>query len=178
MESRWTGVYVGAHIGHGWLDTYDDLVGAKENTESFLGGGFAGYSYQSGNLVLGAEVDFSLSAFERQRILNVEVGLVTDYLSSARARVGGAFGDFHLYATGGLFVGHVRLESSITNIISDTHQFGYIYGAGAEYALNPDWTVGVEAVRHELFADDYVLATTFEATGNIDVVRARFSYQF
>ncbi|MEM1283884.1 MAG: outer membrane beta-barrel protein [Pseudomonadota bacterium] len=178
FQDRWTGFYIGAHAGYGWLDTDDPIEGKIENTESGLGGGFLGYGYQANWLTFGGEVDFSISGFERDRVPGFASGLNADFLGSARARVGAAFDAFHVYATGGLFLGHVRLESATTTIVSETNQFGYVYGAGLEYAINPDWTVGLEGLRHELFEDEYRLATTFTATGNIEVVRARFSYQF
>ena len=91
FQDRWTGFYIGAHAGYGWLDTDDPIEGKIENTESGLGGGFLGYGYQANWLTFGGEVDFSISGFERDRVPGFASGLNADFLGSARARVGAAF---------------------------------------------------------------------------------------
>ena len=59
----WTGFYVGGHIGYGWADkSWQDLVGfgtVSHKADGFLGGGQAGFNYQTGMFVLGVEGDVS-----------------------------------------------------------------------------------------------------------------------
>src|SRR3954462_15633317 len=59
----WTGFYVGGHLGYGWAkkDWSDSfgLFDVSSRSSGFLGGGQAGFNYQIGQFVLGAEGDFS-----------------------------------------------------------------------------------------------------------------------
>src|SRR2546421_9628402 len=59
----WTGFYVGGHVGYGWAQKeWQDSFGlfnVSNTPNGFLGGGQAGFNYQIGQFVLGAEGDFS-----------------------------------------------------------------------------------------------------------------------
>src|SRR5688572_23407288 len=63
---NWTGLYVGLHAGYNWgrtsfvdRDGYGTVVGDAWNyrTNGFLGGGQAGYNFQTGPVVFGVEAD-------------------------------------------------------------------------------------------------------------------------
>lgn len=179
FQDRWTGFYVGAHAGYGWLDTTDDQVGTVENRESVLAGLLAGASYQLGHFVGGVEIDFSLSSFKGDPRPPVSsLSLKADYLGSVRGRVGAAFQSIHVYTTAGLFAGHQELVSSTTGRRSESIQPGVVYGLGAEYAVTDRLAFGAEVLRHQLFEDDYTVNTTFTADGLFDVIRARVTFMF
>src|SRR3954463_15721237 len=61
----WTGFYIGGHVGYGWADkTWSDPFNfgtVSHNADGFLGGGQAGFNYQVGQFVFGAEGDFTWS---------------------------------------------------------------------------------------------------------------------
>lgn len=57
----WSGVYLGATVGHGW-GNYDQYVYSAGhygvNTQGFVGGATLGYNYQIDPIVFGLEADF------------------------------------------------------------------------------------------------------------------------
>ncbi len=60
--ASWTGGYVGLTGGYAFAGrTEDQAVPNTINTDGFLFGGFAGYNYQFGNVVAGAEGDVGYS---------------------------------------------------------------------------------------------------------------------
>ena len=71
--------YVGANLGGGWANgsLNDNFTGASIGTGSsgVVGGGKAGYNYQIGNFVLGAEWDFEGSSLNTTRSSGVLPGL-------------------------------------------------------------------------------------------------------
>jgi outer membrane immunogenic protein len=98
----WTGFYIGANIG-GWntrADYSGGLVGSVSRS-SVLGGFYAGYNYQFGNLVLGTEGSFDLTD-----ICDRFDGLrsTTHWMGSAVLRGGYVIGDIMLYGGGGVAV--------------------------------------------------------------------------
>jgi opacity protein-like surface antigen len=98
----WTGFYIGADIG-GWntrADYSGGLVGSVSRS-SVLGGFYAGYNYQYGNLVLGTEGSFDLTD-----ICDRFDGLrsTTHWMGSAVLRGGYVIDDIMLYAGGGVAV--------------------------------------------------------------------------
>ncbi|MBV6657371.1 MAG: porin family protein [Devosiaceae bacterium] len=177
VEHRWTGAYVGAHVGYGTIETTDSLVGTVDGTDGWAFGFMAGYSYQHNYLVFGVEADFSVAGIEEDRRPLGLFETKSDYFGSIRGRIGAAFGDLHAYVTAGGGLGNVQL-TSVSGATSDTNQAALVYGAGIEWALNQDWAVGIEALRYDVLEDDYVVNTSFTADGTLDVIRARFSYTF
>jgi outer membrane immunogenic protein len=113
--SIWQGVYFGGNAG--WS------TGSGHNDGAF-GGVHAGYSAadHSGLVAVEADVQFA-------RILSDEVR----WFSTLRGRFGLPFGNFLLYATGGLAIGGH----------SKTH-VGWTAGAGVETALNHELSVRLE----------------------------------
>src|ERR1700690_39425 len=73
--SNWTGFYVGLNAGYAWGNSDPTLIGSVTappflltsttqdppglSPRGFIGGGQAGYNWQSGMWVFGGEVDFS-----------------------------------------------------------------------------------------------------------------------
>ena len=114
-----------------------DLRAACSNDSSFLGGGQIGYNWQTGSVVLGVEADvswreltdYSFSVFGNNPTAGLPMGSVaadTAYfkskqgaLGTLRGRIGYAPGNWLLYVTGGLAIGHV--EHSVTEVLSPGH---------------------------------------------------------
>ena len=113
----WTGGYIGLQGGALWsnsdIDGDIDVFGPDEGVfgDNFNGGLFgvyAGYNWQTGPWVFGAEGDFNGVWNDETFTVNtlrfgprdVEVG--SDYLASLRARIGYAFDRTLIFATGGV----------------------------------------------------------------------------
>ncbi len=160
---------------------------------SFIGGVQIGRNWQFGNRVLGLEGDVSFAD-----------GL--DYLGSMRLRAGYARDNLLLYVTGGVaFAGFEKDEISIsypgykgkksgeTHTLSgdDEQRIGAVIGAGAEYKLNSNMSIGVEGLYYA-FSDTenewnksfggHCWRTDQQITEDDDndlfVVRGRLNYHF
>ena len=157
----WTGGYIGLQGGGLWsdsnVDNLDDRFVSDTGVfgESFNGGLFgvyAGYNWQSGPWVFGAEGDFNgvwndetFTVRTRLGDQNVDVG--TDWLASLRGRVGYAFDRTLIFATGGVAFTQFSAEADFGDNISfnaDQNFTGWTVGAGAEYAFTNNWIGRVE----------------------------------
>jgi outer membrane immunogenic protein len=146
------------------------LASGSKNSSGFTGGAQVGYNWQAGNLVYGLEGD--LGAFHLQgstggtalystgapgRSFNVGTSYQTDWLATARGRLGWALSNFLLYGTGGLAVTELKVSNSFTdNIVvpgasgafesasENAVRVGWTVGAGAEWALSSHWAIKVE----------------------------------
>jgi outer membrane immunogenic protein len=184
----WTGFYLGLNAGYAWGNADPTLIGPTTvppiifptsqdppslKPRGFIGGGQAGYNWQTGQWVFGGEVDFSgLDAKADATVSPFFIGkgslnTVTwssryDWLFTARLRGGFLVApNWLLYATGGLAVTHVKdsvvctsvpfsrcgvnslAGSSMTWSDSDTLT-GWTIGGGIETMFAPNWTARVE----------------------------------
>ena len=154
----WSGFYVGGALGYADLESSDIL---NDDFSGTTYGAFAGYNYDLGSIVLGAELEGTFGDF------NDGDGVDFDKVLRAKARAGydaGAFLPYLTagYATGSVSAGEVDLEDD-----------GYFYGAGVDYAFSDSITVGGEVLQHEF--------DNFEDTGaDVDALTAtlRVSYNF
>jgi outer membrane immunogenic protein len=123
-------------------------------------------------------------------------------LGTVRGRLGWAPGQWLLYVTGGLAVGEVThtvvevpfpfTACTVNGLtcrgasVSDT-RVGWTVGAGVEWALGPNWSVGAEYLFVDLGTTDITLlpngpiftntsVTSFDDTSHI--VRAKLNYRF
>jgi outer membrane immunogenic protein len=163
----WTGGYIGLQGGGLWSDSNVDNLdtGAFEPDtglfgDSFNGGLFgvyAGYNWQSGPWVFGAEGDFNgVWNDETFNIGGVDVDVGTDYLASLRGRLGYAFDRALIFATGGVAFTQFSAEADLGNNFSfnaDQSFTGWTVGAGAEYAFTNNWIGRVE-YRYYDFSND------------------------
>jgi outer membrane immunogenic protein len=148
-----------------------DAVNSINKTSLDPSGGIfgvqAGYNVQSGHLVLGGVVDFSSMRLRDSRdvtrtfdlggffpvTVSIHDQIATDWLVTARGRLGWAMGKSLLYVTGGLAVSELRYAeayratsigtSTETASVSKT-KAGWTVGAGYEFALDRRWTINGE----------------------------------
>jgi outer membrane immunogenic protein len=140
----------------------------KQRANGFTGGGQAGYNWQVGAAVLGSEVDFNAfhlrgsttgtfpfpstlpggSSGPPTVFFTPTSTVSTDWLFTARERIGWANDHWLLYGTGGLAVTNLNVNQSIAQVapfvfntpVSST-RVGWTAGAGFEYAVNRNWSV-------------------------------------
>jgi outer membrane immunogenic protein len=150
----WTGPYVGAHVGYLTdRSDYSSNFGAlgagpsgSIDLDGVFGGPQAGYNFQVGPFVFGAEADFSVADVNGTAVPDPtslspsQLKANIDWTSTLRARAGYAWDNFLFYGTGGLAV--VRAEASDNNIgfgfntgRGSATFFGWVGGAGVEVAL-------------------------------------------
>jgi outer membrane immunogenic protein len=192
----WTGFYVGLNAGgiisSGsrnatltvpssaiWLDSY--FPGGIGNGQSgFIGGGQAGYNWQTGAFVLGIVTDFDGSTLSKSfnyssspftgtgvpyvlngDTLNVNAKASLDWLGTTRGKVGFVVtpdNRLMIYGTGGVAYGggssHFSVYDSVYNAYwsgnPNSTRVGWTIGAGVEYALTNNITIGAEYLYADL----------------------------
>jgi outer membrane immunogenic protein len=127
--NTWSGPYAGVSVGYGFAgETEDETFATTVDTDGFLLGAFAGYNYQVGNIVAGAEADIGYSWAE-----GTDLGLTSEsgVEGSLRARLGYVVSpNILLYATAG---GAAKdLEVSGGGVSDSNTMIGWTAGAGAD----------------------------------------------
>jgi outer membrane immunogenic protein len=169
----WTGCYVGIEGGGAWgrsqhyFPFAGVLPGNRLATNWFdVSGGVAGFEYGcnqqfGGNWVFGIEGDLSWSSKRGSANDIPPLGnpLFTSetkerWVSTNRARVGYTWDRAWFYVTGGLASASVRLTvdasaaglgPAVLPIVTDRKTvYGYVVGAGLEYAFWNNWSVKAE----------------------------------
>jgi outer membrane immunogenic protein len=139
------------------------------NDTGFLGGAQIGYNISAGNLVAGIEADIAYtsidttSTFLRQLpccVAETFMHQELNSLSTLRARLGYAFDNVLLYATGGLAVGQVEYSFGyndpsflagvgVAGASNSKLAIGYTGGAGVEISFG-QWSVKTEYLFYDL----------------------------
>lgn len=160
----WTGAYIGVNAGGGFGTFKHPFSGptgsgdfADVSAGGFLGGVQAGYNWQSGQVVYGVETDFQGSAVKGSLSVPSLGGSATlvetkvDWFGTLRARIGYTPADrFMVYGTGGLAYGHVKTLLVDGAFSSSKTKAGWTIGAGAEYAINTNWSIKSEYLYTDL----------------------------
>ena len=141
-----------------------------------LGGAQIGYNWQKGIFVIGGETDFSFSDMKGTTVIgpitqnngtpfpgagnNITVHQDTDWVGTVRLRVGvNPAPKVLLYGTGGLAYGRVNYSANTDFRPVGTEQYpasvtrtkmGWTAGAGAEFAINRNWSVKTEYLFYDL----------------------------
>ena len=190
LGGPWSGFYIGGHAGAAFNSHnlgFTDLSAAQDLSfedhtggDSFLGGVHAGYDWQMGGVLVGAEGDVSFAKD-------------IDYLSSIRGRLGIPAGPFLLYGTGGAAFEGSREKFTVFSPSPGIFDFkrninstGWTAGAGVDYMMVPGVSLGVEGLYYDMGHDRTVLATNdnlaepfaVSSNRNFAVVRARLTYHF
>lgn len=152
-------------------------VGAQNPSgNGFAGGGQAGYNFQSGSFLLGIEADFGGMNLSNSATgsttypccaptaFTITQTVETSWLFTLRPRVGVVAGPVLLYGTGGMALTNVDYKAVFTDTFAtahenggkDDHLTGWAAGGGAEFKLNPHWSLKGEY----LYADFGSLTTT------------------
>jgi outer membrane immunogenic protein len=200
----WTGFYVGVNAGGVWSNggnasttvlangvPIGTISGVAANLADvfpgsnfgggqtgFIGGGQAGYNWQTGAFVFGVETDFDGTTLSRSRsvigpsfvepvfglndFFTANGSVKLDWLGSTRGRVGYAFfpdNRLLVYGTGGIAYGGA---SSHLDVFDAVHGFdfsssggsssrvGWTIGGGVEYAFTNNWILGAEYLYYDL----------------------------
>jgi outer membrane immunogenic protein len=188
----WSGFYVGAHLGKAWGETgnsWRNIPAGYPNWEpdgdisysSLTGGLHAGYLWQLNSLVYGIEGDFSWMSLEGNdsQFATILNGLEINYVGTIRGRLGIAYANSLIYATGGIAFSSID-KSDLTNDLSASNDLvGWTVGGGYEYAFGSrlrarieyqfvDFGSAVSSLSYDHRADDL----------QIHSVRAGLGYGF
>jgi outer membrane immunogenic protein len=204
----WTGFYIGVNAGGIWpsgsreASIFDPLAGVDggflsasfpgglgSQSAGFIGGGQAGYNWQTGAFVLGVETDFDGTTLSKSfnnsgapflggpflgDVLSVNGKASLSWLGTTRARLGFvATPDNRLmiYATGGVAYGGGTSNFSAFDSLTgafwtgspSSTRVGWTIGGGVEYAVTNNVTIKGEY----LYAD--LGSASFNSVGNTAV---------
>jgi outer membrane immunogenic protein len=123
-------------------------VSFRYNRNSWLAGGQLGCNYQFTSWIVGIETDFDSTRLNGEQTLSPlvppfirytsTVTQSTSWLGTTRGRIGAAWDNVLLYATGGVAYAKV----SNTYFLSDVPSGGILFAVGADSATQVGWTVG------------------------------------
>jgi opacity protein-like surface antigen len=144
----WSGWYIGGYAGYLWGDFTHDWP--QPGLSGLDAGVEVHYNAVSGPWVLSP---FVAATIPTQK--SVIAGLVpvnVQWAAQAGLRLGYAIDRWLPYVYGGGVIGSAYAGNFVNE--SQTH-FGYIVGAGIEYAVDDSWTVGVRYAFYDLGPQDY-----------------------
>ena len=193
----WTGFYVGADLGGAFGFSKNDIwIGGVSNkipsmdSQGWVGGVHAGYNYQMGMFVLGAEADIWYNGIEGRKAYSNAAGdtmtVKTElgWQGSIRARGGVAIDRALLFVTAGVAIGNpdtIYVVNGLQAGASDTRA-GFTVGGGAEYAFTSNW-IGKIEYRYTDFGTKTIAgfgASTIAAKNSVqsNTITAGVSYKF
>ena len=204
----WTGIYLGGHAGGIWSDVDQTSVGGAPHyftagqtvsldPSGTIGGGHLGANYQTGNIVIGAEVSYSSGNIDDGvRAVGAFVTSTFDTdlsnLFLATARLGYAENRWLAYIKGGF--ASARVETNVTEAPAFAHSgaskerhAGWVIGTGFEYAFTKSIIFGVEYNYIDLESKSHGIIDTnpLGATetirvdpDSISMLTARLSWKF
>lgn len=206
-----TGIYCGGGARGGTANAIQASGNGSLDPKGFTGGIQAGRNWQTGNIVYGLEVDFnSFNLNESRSVTQFLAGpgftytigssIDTDWLLTARGRLGWATSNLMLYATGGLAVTRLEVSQSYVDDIappgsalqssSSRTQAGWTLGGGFEYALSRNLTFKGEYLYMNFGAvsttgnvvnagaPGFIQPHTTSADLTANIVRAGLNYKF
>jgi outer membrane immunogenic protein len=166
--SSWTGFYLGANVGGGITTTTSDFsvagvpFGTANNSLSgVIGGGQAGYNWQSGPGLIGLEADYQFSGMNGSidapcllpacfQPTTATFSQKLPWFGTVRARLGFASNDWLIYVTGGYAYARVNTDATATGpgysaeLTQSEFRNGWTIGGGIETALTRNWSVRLE----------------------------------
>jgi outer membrane immunogenic protein len=191
---NWTGVYLGGSIGYGYGTTRHSFSngapGGTSDLDGAVAGSFIGAQYQVGRWVLGVEGDFESTdisgSYNDFSGITSQGAARIDWAASVRGRLGYAFDNVLIYATGGVAFAQFQFAGGPAG--GDVSSFsrdltGWTVGGGIEYAFQPNTIARLE-YRYADYGDTTgslaplnpgVLMTTSNTT---NVVRVGLAFQF
>ena len=162
----WTGPYVGLHIGYAWGNSdFVDIDGWNVTDETFgfkpngvFGGAQAGYNWQFGNAVIGAEAEIGYLNIEgsaaQPSSFDTVASTTGGVYAGLSARLGYAIDRTLIYAkAGGVYsAGDYEINDACAvgncgpGLLAGTETIGlgYQLGAGIEHAFTDNWTAKIE----------------------------------
>jgi outer membrane immunogenic protein len=149
----WTGPYVGANLGYQWGST----TNSPTKPGGVAGGIQAGYNWQTGSFVFGAETDLQISGADD---VFAPYKFSNPWFGTLRGRAGVALNNVLFYGTVGLAYGGIKVQSTTSGVDESKTHAGWAAGAGMEVALAGNWTAKAEYLYVDLSSRGYSLTGT------------------
>jgi len=188
----WSGFYLGINGGGGWAHNCYAVAGTglTDGCNSASGGIFGGqlgWRTQASWLVWGFEISGGWADINGSNlgVTNAATvfGTKTNGLASIAATAGYAVNNVLLYAKGGGgWSSNTVTATTGTTLSLYEARWGGLLGAGLEYGLTPNWTIGVEYNHYFLGAltDSVGPSASGErvSQNGLDTITAKLNYKF
>jgi len=165
---NWAGPYAGVNLGYQW----GEVTGNPTQPSGIEGGLQAGYNWQNGQFVFGAETDLQASGaddtFAPWKFSN-------PWFGTLRGRAGIAMNNILFYGTLGLAYGELKGENMALDE-SKTH-IGWAGGLGVEVGFNRNWSARVEYLYMDLSNRAYSI-TGVDNGLQSNMIRFGINYHF
>jgi outer membrane immunogenic protein len=155
----WSGAYAGAQLGYGDVDSN----GGGLDGYGAIGGVHAGYRWDMGAFVAGAELTYDKANID----LGAAAGDQLDDVTALKLTAGRDFGSTLVYGA----LGGARASATVGGV--DLSDSGLVYGLGVDYAISDRMTVGGEVLKHD-FSDFDASGVDLDATTLKAKVALRF----
>ena len=173
----WTGFYIGANGGYAW---------GKSDVSTTVNS-VGNYSRSITTQYISAPGTF----------FTINQSIKTDWLFTARPRIGWASNNWLLYVTGGLAVTEIKYNNTFTDTFGGAFEngsisktkAGWVVGGGVEYGLTRNWSVKAEYLYMDFgnvsstgamsaFGGLSFASLNHSADLKANVVRAGINYRF
>ena len=169
----WEGAYLGLNTGFS-KNSMSTPTGSYDLNAASVGIG-GGYNYAWKNFVFGLEGDINYNPVETSS-LGQSLIYSTDWSATGRARIGYAFGTILPYITGGIATDKVKGKGLVNDTIT---RYGWVMGAGIEYALTHNWSLKAEYLRMTLDKENLTgTGDNVAVKSDIDIIRTGVNYRF
>ena len=180
----WSGVYIGANGGYSF-GTTQPPGGTNFSTNGIVAGGTIGANVQTGALVFGAEGDFDWDNIKGSPAVTAcptgatSCQVSSNWLGTARGRIGVAFDRLLVYGTGGAAFENLKFAAPPLATTVTSTPFGWTGGGGVEFAFTPNWSVKAEYL-YVKFSNVNVTAGGVSGTFNLieNIVRGGVNFRF
>jgi outer membrane immunogenic protein len=165
---NWGGFYAGVNAGYSW----GKITNSNLEPSGAIGGLQAGYNWQAGQFVFGAETDIQASGaddtFAPYKFSN-------PWFGTLRGRAGYAVNNLLFYGTLGLAYGSVKGEAG--GLDESKTLTGWTGGLGMEVGFAPNWSAKVEYLYMDLGSRSYSI-TGVDNGFQTNVLRFGINYHF
>lgn len=180
----WSGLYLGGHLGYGGGTTEINHASlGSVTTSGGFGGVHLGFNVQQGAIVYGVEGDLSLNRMSGSKTFASGLDAISDrnWNASLRGRVGYAFGDALLYATGGVAIAEheVSIAAGGFKASGKTMYPGFVIGGGLDWKFMSNVSLRTEILHYRFGTRDIDFGGASVPTRMDEtVIRAGVTYHF
>ncbi len=180
----WSGIYAGVFGGLVFVETPYIPIGFLDpefGGASGIVGVLAGAQWQMDGFVFGVEGDWGWGFGETAENLIDETDYSINSVATLRARLGVAFDNTLIYATGGVAMADATFDAYALDVDDDATHWGWTIGGGMEHAFSDNFTGRLEYL-YASFGDEIYDLSPFGAVEmeieNMHIIRAAFAYKF
>lgn len=176
----WTGFYAGLSTSFDTTRLEANSLHTDLNAPAF--GATLGYNLQFDKLVVGIESDFQFStARKSESYLAATLDHRLPWFATARARIGYAFDNFMIYATGGVALIDYKAALAAPGfaLSDELRRYGLAAGGGAEYAFDTHWSMKAEYLYLDTGKQSVtLLAVPLDVRASENIFRVGLNYRF